>query len=187
MSSLSDSSMSFFDEHARYCRCGKLYEFSSSSTNKTIERYQKNDKSLDRLNRKIPDQQITEHLKEEVATMTRKIELLEDSKRKLLGQGLESSTFDELQLVEEQLDRSLSNIRERKSQLFREQIAHLKEECFSSQEKMLMKENACLRKRCEVLPLTLTTIPHEKEDHERQIMEVETELFIGLPERKSSY
>uniref|UniRef100_M1C2V6 MADS box transcription factor n=1 Tax=Solanum tuberosum TaxID=4113 RepID=M1C2V6_SOLTU len=134
---------------------GKLYEFSSSSTTKTIERYQKNDKSLGRLNRKLTDQLTTEHLKEEVATMTRKLEFLEDSKRKLLGHGLESSTLDELQQVEEQLEKSLSNIRARK---------------------------------CEVLPLTLTPFPQVEKDVERQIMEVETELFIGRPEtRKNSY
>ncbi|MCD7452110.1 hypothetical protein HAX54_015027 [Datura stramonium] len=84
------------------------------STNKTIERYQKNDKSLGQFNRKTVEQ-TTENLKEELATMTRKLEFLEDSKRKLLGQGLESSTLDELQQVEEQLERSLSNIRARKA------------------------------------------------------------------------
>ncbi|XP_006358849.1 agamous-like MADS-box protein AGL19 [Solanum tuberosum] len=162
---------------------GKLYEFSSSSTTKTIERYQKNDKSLGRLNRKLTDQLTTEHLKEEVATMTRKLEFLEDSKRKLLGHGLESSTLDELQQVEEQLEKSLSNIRARKNLLFKEQIAQLKEE-----EKILLKKNADLRKRCEVLPLTLTPFPQVEKDVERQIMEVETELFIGRPEtRKNSY
>ncbi|XP_004245665.1 agamous-like MADS-box protein AGL19 [Solanum lycopersicum] len=162
---------------------GKLYEFSSSSTNKTIERYQKNEKSLGRLNRKLTDQLTTEHLKEEVATMTRKLEFLEDSKRKLLGHGLESSTFDELQKVEEQLEKSLSNIRARKNLLFKEQIAQLKEE-----EKILLKENVDLKKKCQVLPLTLTPVPLVEKDVERQIMEVETELFIGLPEtRKSSY
>ncbi|KAF3672708.1 putative protein FAM63B-like [Capsicum annuum] len=101
--------------------------------------------------------------------MTRKLEFLEDSKRKLLGQGLESSTLDELEQVEEQLERGLSNIRARKNLLFREQIAQLKEES-------------------EMLSLTLTTIAKEKKDDGRQIMEVETELFIGLPDtRKNSY
>ncbi|KAF3664658.1 MADS-box transcription factor 50 [Capsicum baccatum] len=162
---------------------GKLYEFSSSSTHKTIERYQKNDKSLGQFNRKLPDQLTTEHLKEEIATMTRKLEFLEDSKRKLLGQGLESSTLDELEQVEEQLERGLSNIRARKNLLFREQIAQLKEEG-----KILLKENADLKKRSEMLSLTLTTIAKEKKDDGRQIMEVETELFIGLPDtRKNSY
>lgn len=162
---------------------GKLYEFSSSSTLKIIERYQKTDKIPGQLNRKLPDQLTTENLKEEVAAMTRKLEFLEDSKRKLLGQGLESSTLDELQQVEEQLERSLSNVRERKNLLFREQIAQLKEE-----EKILLKENADLKKRCEMLPSTLTRVAQEKKDHERLIMEVETELFIGPPAiRKYSY
>ncbi|XP_055821415.1 agamous-like MADS-box protein AGL19 isoform X1 [Solanum dulcamara] len=158
---------------------GKLYEFSSSSTHKTIERYQKNEKSLGRLNRKLNDQLTTEHLKEEAATMTRKLEFLEDSKRNLLGHGLEASTLDEIQQVEEQLETSLSKIRARKNLLFTEQIAQLKEEG-----KNLMKENADLRKRCEMLPFTLTTVPQEEKDPERQIMEVETELIIGLPETR---
>ncbi|XP_016456713.1 agamous-like MADS-box protein AGL19 [Nicotiana tabacum] len=161
---------------------GKLYEFSSSSTNKTIERYQKNNKYLGLNISKIADIQTTEHLKEEVATMTRKLEFLEDSKRKLLGQGLDSSSFDELQQVEEQLERSLSCIRARKNLLLREQIAHLKEE-----EKILMKQNADLRKRIEVLPLSLTIVPREEEDSQRQTMEIETELSIGLPQRQSSH
>lgn len=33
-----------------------------------------------------------------------------------------------------------------------------------------------------MLQLTLTTAPQVEKDLERQIMEVETELFIGLPE-----
>nr|XP_009802617.1 PREDICTED: MADS-box protein SOC1-like isoform X1 [Nicotiana sylvestris]XP_009802618.1 PREDICTED: MADS-box protein SOC1-like isoform X1 [Nicotiana sylvestris]XP_009802619.1 PREDICTED: MADS-box protein SOC1-like isoform X1 [Nicotiana sylvestris]XP_009802620.1 PREDICTED: MADS-box protein SOC1-like isoform X1 [Nicotiana sylvestris]XP_009802621.1 PREDICTED: MADS-box protein SOC1-like isoform X1 [Nicotiana sylvestris]XP_009802622.1 PREDICTED: MADS-box protein SOC1-like isoform X1 [Nicotiana sylve len=126
---------------------GKLYEFSSSSTNKTIERYQKNDKNL--RHEKILLEQTTEHLKEEVATMSRKLELLENSKRRILGEDLDSCSIDELEKVEEQLERSLRNIRARKNQLFREQIALLKDENFLillSQEKVLMEENAELRK-----------------------------------------
>nr|XP_016441790.1 PREDICTED: MADS-box protein SOC1-like isoform X2 [Nicotiana tabacum] len=92
---------------------GKLYEFSSSSTNKTIERYQKNDKNL--RHEKILLEQTTEHLKEEVATMSRKLELLENSKRRILGEDLDSCSIDELEKVEEQLERSLRNIRARKS------------------------------------------------------------------------
>ncbi|KAK4374425.1 hypothetical protein RND71_005102 [Anisodus tanguticus] len=91
---------------------GKLYEFSSSSTNKTIERYQKTDKNL-RHDKILQD---TEHLKEEVVSMSRKQELLENSKRRLLGQDLDACSIDELEQVEEQLDRSLKNIRTRKVQ-----------------------------------------------------------------------
>ncbi|KAG5573182.1 hypothetical protein H5410_062948 [Solanum commersonii] len=91
---------------------GKFFEFSSSSTNKTIERYQKNDKNL--RHDKLLLEQTTEHLKEEVMSMTRNLEVLENSKRRLLGEDLESCSIDELQKVEGQLDQSLRNIRAKK-------------------------------------------------------------------------
>ncbi|XP_047257044.1 MADS-box protein SOC1 isoform X2 [Capsicum annuum] len=118
---------------------GKLFEFSSSSTNKTIERYQKNDKNS--RHDKTLLEQTTEHLKEEVVSMSKKLELLENSKR-LLGEDLDSSSIDELEQAEEQLDLSLRNIRARKNQLFREQISLLKYE-----EKVLVEENAELREK----------------------------------------
>ncbi|XP_075087219.1 MADS-box protein SOC1 isoform X2 [Nicotiana tabacum] len=159
---------------------GKLYEFSSSSTNKTIERYQKNDKNL--RHDKILLEQTTEHLKEEVATMSRKLELLENSKRRILGEDLDTCSIDELEKVEEQLDRSLRNIRARKNQLLREQIALLNDE-----EKVLMEKNAELRKEYEVRPLPLFIDRQEEEHLQRQTMDVETHLFIGPPERRSSH
>ncbi|XP_070047890.1 MADS-box protein SOC1-like isoform X2 [Nicotiana tomentosiformis] len=159
---------------------GKLYEFSSSSTNKTIERYQKNDKNL--RHDKILLEQTTEHLKEEVATMSRKLELLENSKRRILGEDLDTCSIDELEKVEEQLDRSLRNIRARKNQLLREQIALLNDE-----EKVLMEKNAELRKKYEVRPLPLFIDRQEEEHLQRQTMDVETHLFIGPPERRSSH
>ncbi|XP_070047889.1 MADS-box protein SOC1-like isoform X1 [Nicotiana tomentosiformis] len=167
---------------------GKLYEFSSSSTNKTIERYQKNDKNL--RHDKILLEQTTEHLKEEVATMSRKLELLENSKRRILGEDLDTCSIDELEKVEEQLDRSLRNIRARKNQLLREQIALLNDENFLillSQEKVLMEKNAELRKKYEVRPLPLFIDRQEEEHLQRQTMDVETHLFIGPPERRSSH
>ncbi|KAJ8560393.1 hypothetical protein K7X08_022253 [Anisodus acutangulus] len=154
---------------------GKLYEFSSSGTNKTIERYQKNDKNL-RHDKILQD---TEHLKEEVVSMSRKLELLENSKRRLLGQDLDACSIDELEQVEEQLDRSLKNIRTRKNQLFREQITLLKDE-----EKVLMEENAELREKYEIRPLPLFIDRQEGEDPQRQTMDVETQLFIGPPEKR---
>ncbi|XP_055809548.1 MADS-box protein SOC1-like isoform X2 [Solanum dulcamara] len=128
-----------------FSQTGKLFEFSSSSTNKIIERYQKNDKNS---NDKIILEQTTEHLKEEVISMSRNLEVLENSKRRLLGEDLDSCSIDELGKLEEQLDRSLRNIRERKNQLFREQISLLKDE-----EKVLMKENAELHEKVPTLEL----------------------------------
>ncbi|PHU00935.1 Agamous-like MADS-box protein AGL19 [Capsicum chinense] len=88
------------------------------------------------------DEEEKRHLKEEVVSMSKKLELLENSKRRLLGEDLDSSSIDELEQAEEQLDLSLRNIRARKNQLFREQISLLKYE-----EKVLVEENAELREK----------------------------------------
>lgn len=153
---------------------GMLFEFSSSSTNKTIERYQKNHKNL--RHDKILLEQTTEHLKEEVISMSRNLEVLEKSKRRLLGEDLDSCSIDELEKIEEQLDQSLRNIRARKNQLLREQISLLKDE-----EKVLMEENAELREKVRPLPLFIDR--QEDENPQTRKMEIETQLFIGLLQR----
>ncbi|GJS07605.1 MADS-box protein SOC1-like protein, partial [Tanacetum coccineum] len=66
-----------------------------------------------------------EHLKNEIASMTKKIEALELAKRKLLGERLGSSTIEELQEIEQKLERSVSIIRARKMQVYNEQIQEL--------------------------------------------------------------
>ncbi|CAK9167404.1 unnamed protein product [Ilex paraguariensis] len=158
---------------------GKLYEFSSSrcsSIKKTIERYQKNAKNLGVA--KIAVEETMQHFKEEAATMTKKIELLEDYKRNLLGDGLESRSIDDLQNIEDQLEQSLSSIRARKNQLFKEKIEQLKE-------RKLAKEIAELRK-LEVQP-PQQSITQQEAPKEGQTFAVETELFIGLPERRTDH
>nr|XP_027089364.1 MADS-box protein SOC1-like isoform X2 [Coffea arabica] len=105
---------------------GKLYEFSSSSATSTIERYQKSIKN--RPTSKQMDLESLQHFEEEVAILRKKIELLEETTRKLLGDGLDSSSIGELQQVERQLEKSLSIIRSRKILLFCERINQLKEE-----------------------------------------------------------
>ncbi|XP_011081162.1 MADS-box protein SOC1 [Sesamum indicum] len=153
---------------------GRLYEFSSSSViNKTIERYLANVKNL-AIGRKTMEEN-TQHLKDETAELRKTIELLEDSKRRLLGESLDSCSVEELEQVEQLLERSLNNIRARKNTLFHEQIDQLKE-----QEKKLMQENTRLRKKFEMLPLQLSVnLPTVRPP--AQAMEVETALFIGPP------
>ncbi|KAJ9680831.1 hypothetical protein PVL29_019983 [Vitis rotundifolia] len=94
---------------------GKLYEFSSSSMQETIERYQRHTKDVHTNNYKTVEHNM-QHLKHEAANMAKKIELLEISKRKLLGEGLGSCSIEELQQIEQQLERSVSCIRARKVQ-----------------------------------------------------------------------
>ncbi|KAK2664696.1 hypothetical protein Ddye_003270 [Dipteronia dyeriana] len=168
---------------------GKLYEFSSSrcienlfsdhdtgeSMNKTIESYQRRAKD-NGISNKILVEEDMQNVKEDSFTMGKKIELLEVTKRKLLGEGLEPCSIDELNQLENQLDRSLSRIRARKNQLFREQIEKLKEK-----EKILLQENTKLRQKYGMPPRQQS---QEQEEVRAQNMDVETELFIGRPERR---
>ncbi|KAK7270526.1 hypothetical protein RIF29_23738 [Crotalaria pallida] len=81
-----------------------------------------------------------QQLKFDSTSMTEKIELLELSKSKLLGHDLSTCSYDELQGIEDQLERSLECVRLRKAQLTMEHIQQLQ-----SKERDLLKENAELR------------------------------------------
>ncbi|KAL0397821.1 UNVERIFIED_CONTAM: MADS-box protein SOC1 [Sesamum calycinum] len=82
------------------------------------------------------------HLKHEAATMMKKIEQLEASKRKLLGENLGNCSIEELQQLEQQLERSVSIIRARKMQVYKQQIEQLKEKG-----RALAAENAMLSEK----------------------------------------
>ncbi|OIT39451.1 PREDICTED: MADS-box protein SOC1-like [Nicotiana attenuata] len=160
---------------------GKLYEFASSSMQEIIERYKRHSKD-----KVLPENQAVghnmQHLKHETASLMKKIELLETSKRKLLGEGLGSCTLEELQQIEKQLERSVSAIRSRKMQVFREQMQRLKEK-----EKALAVENAMLREKFGGHQQRQTSTG-EKEgeviciEGSSDKSDVETELFIGPPD-----
>ncbi|KAK6918454.1 Transcription factor, K-box [Dillenia turbinata] len=145
----------------------------------TIERYQKHMKEVQ------TDDQLAEenmqHLKHEAASMTKKIEQLELAKRKLLGEGIASCSIEELQQIENQLEKSVSCIRFRKTQVFNEQIVQLKEK-----EKNLLAENAVLIEKCGMKPKERSNERNETTPIEESTptSDVETELFIGPPPQK---
>ncbi|XP_010035071.2 MADS-box protein AGL42 isoform X2 [Eucalyptus grandis] len=157
---------------------GRLYEFSSNSEiRKTIDRYRRstNDAAMYQANIK----QNILRLKQETTNMERKIELLEVSLRKLSGQCLGSCSMDEIQEIGDQLERSLSSIRERKAQLFNDQIRQLQ-----AKERSLKEENAKLLAKCLANPGQSTTHPRATAIHSQSspCTDGETRLFIGLPE-----
>ncbi|XP_074317274.1 MADS-box protein SOC1-like isoform X2 [Silene latifolia] len=147
---------------------GRLYEFASLSTNKTIERYQRHMKELHDAKSKVSDEHM-EHFKEESITLEKKIKSLEQSKRKLMGDDVETCSIEELQQLETQLDKSLSSIRARK-------------------EKLLLEENAMLKEKLEMPSSFQSGLDQERDDNDDDdgIPEVETELFIGLPESRKN-
>ncbi|TXG62758.1 hypothetical protein EZV62_009752 [Acer yangbiense] len=114
------------------------------SLQETIQRYLKHTKDTTPTIDK-PTEQNMQQLKNEAASMVKRIELLEVAKRRLLGEGLESCTIEELQETEQQLERSVSSVRARKTQVFKEQIQRLKEK-----EKTLVAENVRLSEKVRV-------------------------------------
>ncbi|CAI8613048.1 unnamed protein product [Vicia faba] len=149
----------------------------------TIERYRRNTRSAQPLQRS--DEQNMQNLKQETTSLMKKIELLEASKRKLMGEGLGSCSLEELQQIEQQLEKSVSTVRARKNQVYKNQIEQLKEK-----EKALLAENTRLSKQPPPQPLPLSPPPpndHQRENQNQAYAEssspssdVVTELFIGL-------
>ncbi|KAI7729855.1 hypothetical protein M8C21_025639, partial [Ambrosia artemisiifolia] len=84
-------------------------------------------------------QQENPHMQHNVTLIQKKIEQLEVSTRKLLGQSLGSCALDESLKLENKVESSLTTLRERKMHLFMEHIQELKEK-----ERLLMKDNARL-------------------------------------------
>ncbi|XP_057812383.1 agamous-like MADS-box protein AGL14 isoform X2 [Salvia miltiorrhiza] len=151
---------------------GKLSEFSSSSgINKTIERYIRNEKAISSWSKTCMDENVKFMTNESSShELHKKIEFLEESQRKLMGEGLDSCSTEELEQVERQLESSLRSIRATKSKLMNEQVDQLKE-----QEKKLARENTELRKKLHlqrsILAVASQALPAK----------VETALFIGPP------
>jgi hypothetical protein len=172
---------------------GKLYEFASPSLQETIDRY-RNHKKDTQTNKTHPVVQNIQNFEHETAGMAKKIELLEISKRKLLGEGLGTCTIEELQQIEQQLERSVCSIRARKMHVYQEHIQQLKDK-----EKVLQAENAVLSEKYGDREINIAqcgdgekgTVEGEKgtvEDGDAENSEnsdVETELFIGmLPDKR---
>ncbi|CAL5381681.1 unnamed protein product [Camellia sinensis] len=186
-------------------------DFDEHDMQETVQRYQRHTKDVQSNNALLVEHNM-QHLKNEAADMSKKIEHLEAAKRKLLGECLGSCTIEELQQIEQQLERSVSTVRARKMQVFQEHIAQLKEKkkendlnmmgvfklfivLFSKsrkmktqpiKEKILAAENAVL---CEKYGLDLQQ--ESNEDMEivactktTENLDVETELFIGPPDAR---
>ncbi|VVB03481.1 unnamed protein product [Arabis nemorensis] len=159
---------------------GKLYEFASSNMQDTIDRYLRHTK--DRISSKPVSEENMQHLKHEAANMMKKIEQLEASKRKLLGEGISSCSIEELQQIEQQLEKSVKCIRARKTQVFKEQIEQLKQK-----EKALAAENEKLSEKWGSNEVVVWSNKNEEsvrgggDEESSPSSEVETQLFIGLP------
>ncbi|XP_034929812.1 MADS-box protein AGL42 [Populus alba] len=162
---------------------GTLFKFASTDQiQKTIDRYRKNAKQLHTVRIDV-EQYSKEQLRQESANMAKKIEIIEILQRKLLGQDLDSCSPEELHDIGNQLEISLSNIRARKTQLFKEQIEQLQ-----AKERLLLMENARLTKQRDAQPLQQSTQSNQVVSYLSSCSKssdiVETDLYIGQPQMR---
>ncbi|KAL8253172.1 hypothetical protein R6Q59_036865 [Mikania micrantha] len=164
---------------------GKLYEFSSSNMQKIIQKYYVHAKKDEHSNPEINLR--TQQQKHEGAIIQQKIQQLEASKRKLLGQDLVSCSLEEISEISSKLEQTLRTIRARKTCLHMELIENLE-----AKEKCLLEENARLCQEITTLSQKDVGISHPNKQSMKevdmgtcsksmQLTEVETDLFIGLP------
>ncbi|XP_010523499.1 PREDICTED: agamous-like MADS-box protein AGL3 [Tarenaya hassleriana] len=122
---------------------GKLYEYCSSpdGTANAIERYRKwRYETMD------PSQSAKEMQEkhQDYLKLRSRVETLQHSQRRFLGEGVGELGVDELELLERQVDTSLKQIRSTKTKFRLEQLSELKRK-----EEMLMETNEGLRRKLE--------------------------------------
>ncbi|KAJ3701467.1 hypothetical protein LUZ61_005172 [Rhynchospora tenuis] len=104
---------------------GKLYEFSSTQCmTKTLERYQKNSYNAPEPAKVISRE--TLNSQQEYFKLKSHVEHLQFVQRNLMGEDLGSLTIDELIKLESQLDSSLKQIRDTRTQTFLDTLDELK-------------------------------------------------------------
>uniref|UniRef100_K9LWQ4 AGL6-like protein 3 n=1 Tax=Iris fulva TaxID=92176 RepID=K9LWQ4_9ASPA len=111
---------------------GKLYEFGSAGTSKTLERYQRccytsQDAAIaDRETQFSWFWYTMQSWYQEVSKLKAKFESLQRSQRHLLGEDLGPLSVKELQQLERQLESALSQARQRKTQIMLDQMEELR-------------------------------------------------------------
>ncbi|CAH9145839.1 unnamed protein product [Cuscuta epithymum] len=129
-----------------------------------------------------PDEDML-HMQQKTECLAKKLDALEASKRKLLGEDLGSCPMEELQQIEQQLERSVNIIRARKVKVYTDQIERLKEK-----EDALKAENAMLWEKFKTLEPQVSNEGMERDaicPEGSEKSDVETELYIGLPESRA--
>nr|AAQ03227.1 MADS box transcription factor [Elaeis guineensis] len=132
---------------------GRLFEFcSSSSMLKTLERYQRCNYSASEA--AAPSSEIQNTYQEYVRLKAR-VEFLQHSQRNLLGEDLDPLSTNELDQLENQLEKSLKQIRSAKTQSMLDQLCDLKRREQEMQETN-RSLNRKLREAASQNPLQLT-------------------------------
>ncbi|XVE66363.1 hypothetical protein DITRI_Ditri08aG0074600 [Diplodiscus trichospermus] len=112
---------------------GKLCQYCSEPyrMEQIIERYQKVTGT------RIPEHDNREHLYSELAVLRKETRRLQLSMRRYTGEDMSSIPFEELDQLEQELERSVIKVRERKNELLHQQLDNLRRK-----ERILEEENS---------------------------------------------
>ncbi|KAF3327681.1 MADS box protein [Carex littledalei] len=126
---------------------GKLYEFSSNSMAKTLEKYQKSSFSgPDQTVVKKQEDELVQRSRHEFLRLKERVDSLQRIQRNLLGDDLVGLKIEELHVLEEQLDTSLKQIRSTRTEHMMSELHGLQE-----RERKLHSDNRELKKRLDEL------------------------------------
>ncbi|XP_008786031.1 agamous-like MADS-box protein MADS2 [Phoenix dactylifera] len=119
---------------------GRLFEFcSSSSMLKTLERYQRYNYTA---SESVAPSSETQNTYQEYVRLKTRVAFLQSSQRNLLGEDLDPLSTNELEQLENQLEKSLKQIRSAKTQLMLDQLSHLK-----TREQEMQEANRSLKRK----------------------------------------
>ncbi|XP_034575832.1 MADS-box transcription factor 34 isoform X1 [Setaria viridis] len=135
-----------------FSHAGRLYQFSSSSNLlKTLERYQRYIYAS--ADAAVPSSDELQNNYQEYVQLKSRVEILQHSQRNLLGEDLAPLSTSELEQLESQVDKTLKQIRSRKTQVLLDELCDLKRK-----EQMLQDANRVLKRKVKLQPLRRGTI-----------------------------
>ncbi|KAK4490023.1 hypothetical protein RD792_000677 [Penstemon davidsonii] len=117
---------------------GRVYEYSNNNIKSTIDRYK--NATSDSSNVFTTQEINAQFYQQESKKLRQQIQMLQNSNRHLMGEGLGSLNVKELKQLESRLERGITRIRAKKHEMILAETENLQKKEFQ-----LEQENACLR------------------------------------------
>ncbi|KAG8389649.1 hypothetical protein BUALT_Bualt01G0000900 [Buddleja alternifolia] len=117
---------------------GRVYEYANNNVRSTIDRYKK--ATADSSNAYTTQEINAQYYQQESKKLRQQIQLLQNSNRHLVGEGLGSLNVKEMKQLETRLERGISRIRSKKHEMILAET-----ESLQKREIQLEQENTCLR------------------------------------------